>query len=135
VAQQRVQHAKDEAEAEKALETWDHHLSKARELAGAADYPRALVEIEQAMRLVKQYGIREEGATYNEAYATLERIAGSEVRGVLLQLLTDKDLIETKEAIISRAVAHLQLDSDKRAQLAGSPQTAQIETLRDLLAR
>jgi hypothetical protein len=135
VPQQRVQHAKDQAEAAKSLKAWDAHLSKAKKLAERADHRGAMAEVEQAMRLVERFGIRDEGATYNEAYTLLEGIAPPQKNALLLQLLADANLIEAKGAIVSQAVAHLELDSKAREQLMAMPQDKQVETLRDLLTR
>lgn len=73
IPQERVPHANDRAEAQKALGTWDAHLSKAKELATRADYRGAMAEIEHAMRLVKRFGIRDEGVTFNDLAQVFER--------------------------------------------------------------
>jgi hypothetical protein len=133
--QERVQHARDEVEAAASLEAWDAYLTKAREFAARADPRSAMTQIEQAMQLVKRWGIWEEGATYDEAYALLQRIPTPQKNGMLLELLADENLVEAKGAIVSLAVAHLELDSKAREQLMARPQDKQVEALRGLLTR
>lgn len=135
IPREQVQYAKDQAEAAKSLKAWDAHLSRARDLAERADHRGAMAEVEQAMRLVKRFGIRDEGATYNEAYTLLHGVAAAQKNALLLQLLADASLIEAKGAIVSQAVAHLELDSKARQQLMALPQDKQVETLRDVLIR
>jgi hypothetical protein len=135
IPQERVQKANNQAEAESALEDWDDHMSRAKELADSANYQDAMVEIETAMRLVERFGIREEGATNNDTYTLLDRFPGVEKGGLLLQLLSDGGLVETRDVIISQAVAYLELDAKRREQIGALPQDRQVEIVADLLAK
>lgn len=132
-ARQQVPRARSHAEAVEVLEEWSGLLEAATGRAAAKDYAAAMRKIEAAMKLVERFGIREEGATYFEAYRLLARVPAAEGDRLLIVLLQDDQLVKTKELVIDRAVEHLHLDEQARKDLAALPVPRQVEVLIPLL--
>jgi len=85
------------------------------------------------MCLVDRFGISEEGATYYEAYSTLEKMVAAGKDELLLRLIVDERLVASKSAIISHTVAFLNLDAEAREDIAALPERNQVEILSRLL--